>query len=597
MGTFWHILARNKTVKLPSQIIFYDTETLPEYFSRGIEKHVLRLGYACYVSRHKTRLNWTDEWLKFTTKGIFWDFVESFSRKKKRIWLIAHNQQFDFMVVDGFGELQRRGWELKWHIITSNLFIARFTKNKGTLIVVDSINWFRSSLKVMGDAIGKPKGEIDFETCTEQELSDYCYRDVEITRDSVLALIKFVRVKDFGSFQFTCAGQAFTAYKHRFMPYKIFIHANMDAVALERASYRGGRNEAYYIGEIPTTCYYLDVNSLFPFVMEKYEYPCKLRRVISDVSVNRLIGYLNHFAVIARVKIQINDPFIGLKTNRLMFPVGTFWATLTSPEIDAVYRTGKILEVEQVALYKKAFLFKKWVNEVYAMRREFIEAGNPVFADFSKISLNSLYGKFGQKSGEFKEIGTADPNVVKVERYFDFETKKKCMEYTYAGKVYLRTDKNKEGRDSFPGIASHVTAYARLYLYGLMYLAKEGNYYYCDTDSLIVNKEGYNNLKHLIDSTKLGYLKLEGVSDKVIIRGCKDYQIDDKVKIKGVKRGSVQLRDGVYLQTRFYKFRSLLRKGSLDAPLTEQFTKELKRVYLKGIVQSDGHVKPFVLSE
>ncbi|GAH65592.1 unnamed protein product, partial [marine sediment metagenome] len=44
MGTFWHILKRNKTVKLPTEIIFYDTETLPEYFSKGIEKHVLRLG-------------------------------------------------------------------------------------------------------------------------------------------------------------------------------------------------------------------------------------------------------------------------------------------------------------------------------------------------------------------------------------------------------------------------------------------------------------------------------------------------------------------------------------------------------------------------
>ncbi|GAH92056.1 unnamed protein product, partial [marine sediment metagenome] len=153
-----------------------------------------------------------------------------------------------------------------------------------------------------------------------------------LTRDSVLALIKFVRQKDFGSFQFTCAGQAFIAYKHRFMPHKIFIHANMDAIALERASYRGGRNEAYYIGDIPETCYYLDVNSLFPFVMEKYDYPCKLRRIISNVSVDQLIGYLGTFAVIARVKIQIQEPFIGLKTNRLMFPIGTFWVTLTSPE-------------------------------------------------------------------------------------------------------------------------------------------------------------------------------------------------------------------------------------------------------------------------
>ena len=71
--------------------------------------------------------------------------------------------------------------------------------------------------------------------------------------------------------------------------------------------------------------------------------------------------------------------------------------------------------------------------------------------------------------------------------------------------------------------------------------------------------------------------------------------IGDITKIKGVKKNAVQISDNIYEQTRFYKFRSLLRKDSLDAPLTEVFTKELKRVYLKGIVQPNGFTKPFSL--
>ncbi len=594
MGTFWHVLRRGKVIKLPSRIIFFDCETYPKPFDKSIEKHLLKVGKACFVSRYKTRLNWTEKWHTFKTIDSFWNFVEQHVEKKKRLWLIAHQQQFDFFVVDGFKQLLSRGWELKWHIITSNLFIVRFMRKSSSLILVDSLNWFRSSLKVMGDVIGKPKGEIDFETCSMKELTAYCHRDVEIVKDSVLQLIKFVRQYKFGSFQFTCAGQAFTAYRYRFMQHKIFIHAHPAAIALERHSYRGGRNEAFFIGSIEGRVYDLDVNSLFPFVMQKYEYPSKLYRVISSSSPQRLNGLLSSFCVIANVKIHIDEPFIGVKGDRLMFPIGTFWVTLTTPELEAVFKMGKILEVKDVALYRKAPLFKKWVEEIYAMRLRFREEGNLVFEAFSKVSLNSLYGKFGQKSGEFKEVGTAPVNVINVERGVDYETGQTYIEYTYGGKIYHRGGKDREGRDAFPAIASHVTAFARMYLYGLMVVANRKNIYYCDTDSLFVNQEGFDNLKHLIHGSELGYLKVEKVSDNVIIRGCKDYQIDEIKRIKGVKRNAKQISDNVYEQTRFYKFRSLLRKGSLDAPLTEIFTKELKRVYLKGIVQPDGFVKPFV---
>lgn len=595
MGTFWHVLRRGKVIKLPQRIIFFDCETFPKPYQKRIESHHLKVGKAVYVSRHKTRLKWVERWHTFETVNSFWNFVESHVEKKKRLWLIAHNQQFDFMVVDGFNQLVKRGWELKWHIITSNLFIVRFMKSSSSFLIVDSINWFRSSLKTMGKVIGKPKFDIDFETCSMQELTDYCHRDVEIVKDSVLSLIKFVRENNFGSFQFTCAGQSFTAYKHRFMPYKIFIHAHPGAIALERASYRGGRNECFFIGKITGRVYDIDVNSLFPFVMWKYDYPCKLYKVVSDVSVDRLLALIRNFHLVATLKINIKHPFIGLKAQRLMFPVGTFWATLTTPEIKAVAIMGEILDVKDVALYRKAPLFRKWVDEVYAMRLDFAKTGNLVFEDFTKISLNSLYGKFGQKSGEFKQIGTAAPDIVKVERGIDYETNQTFIEYTYGGKVYLRSAKDKEGRDSFPAIASHVTAYARMYLYSLMLIAGLDNIYYCDTDSLFLNQVGFNNLSHLIDESKLGYLKVEKVSDKVIIKGCKDYQIDDLIKIKGIKKNAVQISDNVYEQTRFYKFRSLLRKDSLNAPLTEVFTKELKRVYLKGIVGKDGFVKPFSL--
>jgi len=92
-------------------------------------------------------------------------------------------------------------------------------------------------------------------------------------------------------------------------------------------------------------------------------------------------------------------------------------------------------------------------------------------------------------------------------------------------------------------------------------------------------------------------LKAEKQSDNVIIRDLKDYIFDSEEHIKGLRKDAEQISQNRYKTVRFLKFRSLLREGSLDAPVTEEYIKELKREYRKGIVNPDGSITPFVLSE
>ncbi|MBA7693832.1 hypothetical protein ES703_102421 [subsurface metagenome] len=300
--------------------------------------------------------------------------------------------------------------------------------------------------------------------------------------------------------------------------------------------------------------------------------------------------------MVARVKIQIDEPFIAIKDERLLFPIGRFEVALTTPELLRVLDKGQILEVHELAFYEKNPIFKKWVEELYKLRLEFKAEGNKVFEEFAKGQLNRLYGKFGQRVEDVTKIGKAPAEEVSVERIIIHETKECYTEVTFAGEIHKRIKGKKEFRDSFPAIASHVTAYARLYLWDLILIAGIENCFYCDTDSLFVNEEGKRRLQHLLHETKLGSLKLEQIADSVDIRGCKDYKLGKVEKIKGIKKDAIKLSENLYQQTKFYKFRSLLRKGILDAPLTETITKELKREYLKGTVLPNGRVIPFSFS-
>jgi len=148
---------------------------------------------------------------------------------------------------------------------------------------------------------------------------------------------------------------------------------------------------------------------------------------------------------------------------------------------------------------------------------------------------------------------------------------------------------------SFPAIASHITAYARMYLYELIKKAGFENVYYCDTDSLFVNEEGYNRLKNFIDDKELGKLKLEEVGE-CIIWGAKNYKFNETRKIKGIPKKS-EYKDGAYWWWQFERWRSGFKYGLHDGVILKLAHRSIKSPYDKRIVHEDGSTEPIYLEE
>lgn len=597
MGTYHGRLRINKRLEMPRNFIFYDTETSQTLQEDGSKKHYLKLGVACFLRLPFGRNKQLEEWLHFTDTDSFWSWVESKFSSKTRIYLIAHNQQFDAPVVNLFEELPKRGWVLDYNVIDSNLFIMRFRKETTSLVALDTLNWFKFSLKKLAEYVGLKKLEIDFKTCSDKELDVYSTNDVAILKDTMLKWLSFIRENDLGCFQTTIAGQAFTAFRHKYMKEEIFIHDFEAPTLLERESFRGGRNEAFKLGVQRENMTLLDFNSLYPSVMIEHEYPIKFISYVSKATKNGLYRALSNYLVIARVNVTLNEAAIGLHKERLEFPIGTFNVALTSPELLYVIKNGTINKVYSFAIYTYAKIFKDYIEDLYRIRLEYKQEKNVVGDMMTKLFLNSLYGKFGQRVEEQELIGHSASNEISVEGGIIHETKERVRIKTFAGNVYKVHRGEKEGTHSFPAIASFVTAYARMKLWNAMKLAGLENVYYVDTDSLIVNEEGLKGLSSIIDKEKLGFLKVEGNGTDLVIEGLKDYFFLGESKIKGVKKDATKIGLTSYKQPQFSKFRSMLMKGSLDAPVEREVTKLLRRKYLKGIVKENGDITPFILNE
>ncbi|TKI52937.1 hypothetical protein E8L90_29725 [Brevibacillus antibioticus] len=629
-----HILTKGKTSKTPDRIVFFDSEShvaidiTEEEIQKVLDgervfkKHELYLICAnFYISRNGKEKHEYHDYHGKAFVERFWQDVDDFTRWRGRTFMFAHNAKYDTLVTSCVPMLVQLGYEVLG-FSDSNPFILRLRKSRGTgkidpetgeekmehksIVILSSTNYYQQSLESLGRAFQLAKLEHDHtgETPIEDSIT-YCKRDVEILTASMLAFMKFIRDEEHGSFAVTVAGQAFNSFRTKFMEQTIYIHDNRNAIKVERDAYAGGRNECWHIGEVPETVYGLDVNSMYPSVMIDGIFPVELLTFRRKMTLEGLCKNIEEgFLVCCEARVKTDYPIFHLKEERLIFPVGEFWTSLSTPELVEGLQRGLIQEVKNVCVYRGEKIFTEYVDYFYNRRLEAKRAKDSIHDLLYKIFLNSLYGKFGQKDVKWERFDDTEADEIWSE-YMIFPSGMTLVK-AFGGGMFRKAQDadNEEAWNSFCAIASHVTAMARMMLFGYAEKAGLHNVYYMDTDSLFVNKLGYNKLKvaGVIDDMALGALALEKVGT-LTIHGCKDYVfVEDETgkqhtKIKGVPSKAKMVGESkegkpMYITTQWMGYSKALKNGNMTYYENELIVKELKREYEKGATDVAGRVTP-----
>jgi hypothetical protein len=475
-------------------------------------------------------------------------------------------------------------------------FISKWAKCKKHIIILDNGNWFVGKLATWGDTLGVPKLEMPEEAASEADWFTYCERDTEILYKLQSWLIRFIEDNDLGNWQLTRASLAFSSYRHRFMLHNIYIPASEMEAQLSRKSYKGGRTECFYVGNFNHSEYYkLDVNSMYPYVMRENEYPVNWEAKFQSYDVRKLPDILSQYGCIADATVCTDIPYFGYTIDkRTVYPVGLFDTTLTTPEIKLALTRGWLKEVHTINFYRMRPVFTEFVDFFYGERMQWKEKGDVLREQTFKLLLNSLYGKFGQRGYDDKLVGRVEEGLYNISYGYDADKNEHYL-YRQVGKNVIRSVKSGEGYNAFVAIASHVTAYARIYLYNLIEKAGRNNAYYCDTDSLFVNRQGYINLLDLCHPTELGKLKLEATSNELVIKAPKHYYFAGHWTRKGVRPNAEVLGDDTFRQEIWPSSNRIISTGKEEYYNYFQ-TKRLNPQIKSGHVQPDGRVTPFIIT-
>lgn len=586
-------LKRLKSQSKIQRLLFVDTEThIIEYKPNHFE-FPLRLGCAIYVELD-SNLNIKRRNINtFYSIEDFMEILERYNHKTKLLHIFAHNIGFDIRVLKLPEIFHSLGYESKPPIINMKCFMWKVKTDRGNFEFLDTANFGVESVEKLGKDLGYSKGKVDFDNATEQELMEYCIRDTEIIEKFMLAYIQFLDHYQLGAFKYTLASQAMTTYRTSFMDIQPYIHNVEPVLELERKGYYGGRTEIFKKGIFTKDeFYYLDVNSMYPYVMKTYDMPVRLLSWAENVPLYKLKNAIKDYYIIADVELDCDLNAYPLRTKTsLEFPTGVFRTTLHHAELEIALQHNHIKHIYFLAKYKKGKLFERFIDFMYNKRLEYKEKGNKSWTLIIKLLMNSLYGKFGALEPHREMIGYDDKNSVWRTDGIDITTGKRFFKISWYGEVF-REYKEGETFISNPAIAGAITAYARFTLFKYVNLCGQQNVYYIDTDSIFTNGEGYTRIKEFIDPSRLGALKLETSDILLIINGAKDYIFGNITKVKGINKSAKKTKPGKWRMMQFQSFTTWMNEGGIGLPKAYIIEKQRKHIYSKGEILENGDVIP-----
>ena len=593
-----HYIKENKTITIPSDHLFIDIESSLVPVNGKVTLHTLQMGWGCYWRRRPDATSDTLDYRFFTTVPELVDMMESCCRPKCPLLLISHNLSYEFGVMGLFQHLHDSGWETVSFYSQGMTSIINFRKGELRIKGLDNGNIFPGKLATLGDAVGLPKLNVNFERDSWEYIKTYCKRDVEIMVKARQQYYAFIVEHDLGGVALTVPSQAWRAWRHRFMSHKVLIHGNPVAAKVERASYRGGRCSVFYQGERHDQTYTkVDVNSMYPYVMAEHDYPTILKTVDRHCTLEKLIDYLSEYCVVAQVEIEAAEPVYPIQVNgRNVYPVGRFWATLSTPELMYALDNAELLDVQTAVVYERAPIFRDYVNYLYPLKVRYKAEGNKPYYKITKLLQNGLYGRLAMLGHQWTKEEDLSDVMANVDEYHSVTTGETTTYYHFGNETWSSLATG-ETTNSFAAIPAHVTAYARLHLWALCQKAGVGHYLYCDTDSLIVDELGLLALADEMDPDRLGALKVEEASDTLFIGAPKFYKLGDDWKRKGVSEKAVVLDPQTFQQDRFPSFLSQGRWPKYEPYTTESIIKHFNLKIYDGSVKPDGWVLPLQADE
>ncbi len=551
-----------------------------------------------------------------------WLFSEHF--KSDMVW--AHwGGRYDHRFV--IWEATLRNWQ--WQaMVSGNLIIILIVRHPSgrEIKFCESGRLMPDSVAKIGKTVELEKLDIDrrkIGSYSMDTIIEYCFRDCDIVLKGLQLMRKTLLSVgcDFGftlasiATRFVRRSDALEWWKfYELQPCEltgrkkmVYSPRMLEADEFSKPAYFGGRVEVYRKG-FHRDLYYYDITSSYPWSMT-HELPAYFKGF--DVPATKLVSYAGRPAErvqnikkslercgISDVSVfmpadlkRFNIPVLPLrddKKHRIVYPIlnddgQPIRGRWTNIELAELWNQGKdhgvTMFIHGQATFEPLPYLNDFVQKFFNMRLEAI-ARKDEFSKYAfKILLNSLYGKLVETTTRRSVLYGDDVVQEAIKRHGEEAVRASPA----PGAYFLTTESDGPFRHVAAGC--YVTARSRLRLLeGIQHaIACGAKVFYCDTDSLIVDKPIYG----LESAKKLGDFNLETEIAEIEILASKVYKMRDKdigpritglhgkvtYKSKGMPIKEDSATDGDFsanaAELRWQMFTAKMRNESAEKPTRE----------------------------
>jgi hypothetical protein len=380
----------------------------------------------------------------------------------------------------------------------------------------------------------------------EKESIKYCERDVIILHKLINKFnLLIFRLTSINAIKYpTLPALSFAVYRSNFLnKFDNIPKLNGEIYNFISKGYYGGAVDVYKPKLIKGKIFRYDVNSLYPYVMSKFDMPVGNPKYFEGDIFKFTDNPFGFFEVEVEAPKFLNHPILLYKTDktynyRSIAPLGKWKGVYFSEEIKNCIKYGYKFTVIRGYTFDRKNIFKEYVEMFYNLKQQ-SDKNDPMYT-ISKLFLNSLYGKFGMNpdkplhkivdSNELEDL-TSNLDIISF-----LQLKNNKMFITYKNSNENEED-NYNSLNINVSIAAAVTAYGRIHM-SQFKNSNKFELYYSDTDSMDISEPLDNSMVgNCLGKMKLEYVFKDAVYLAPKVYGCVNIENNEEIiKIKGAKK-------------------------------------------------------------
>ena len=546
----WHYLKSVKGTTLPGRTLFVQVEGREEQIDDHRFQHSFRLAHCASVTWRNGLVLDVKEKGCLDARSVF-DWLDSNLSRDRSTMVFSHGLGYVLSLL-GFWDLLNRGRvEYVFGVLEDPPTILVTRWGRRVMKWVDVINYWPCPLHELRGRVKLEDLKRPAREAPDSDWAFYCRRKTFVVRDLICSTIRLLHSTQMCGLGLTAASMSWECFRKSFCRPSPLIHGDLGASNLERASLFGGRLILRATGHVKKPTCAVDVNSLYPYMMQKHEHPQSLVSYQPTSTIREFHDAVRGYFCVGEVCLEVPCPSLPHRNNGLVSYAGqSGWHVLCGPDLAMAARNGMVCAVGRLARYRTADLFSSFVRTLYPEKSRAKREGRQADALFWKMILCGLSGKWGQQAR-----GWVDRPAVPCSDWFgtfyrvDLQTSS-LKRYRAVAGMAQEFQIGGETYHSFPAITASITCWGRAFLSSLTYLVGEKYVWYEDTDSLHLLHERLSAIreKEMLDPYELGKLKLVCSGPDAYYWHAKHYRVGDHWVSNVIQANAQAVADGIYLQ-------------------------------------------------